>query len=92
MTVYVVFYDLTKEENSAAYKPLLDELHRLKCHRVQTSAWLANLNNTAKEVHDHFRALINSNDSLWVSALGWRYYFSHAKSGTNQWIMNNPPS
>jgi CRISPR-associated endonuclease Cas2 len=92
MTVYVVTYDLNKEESSADYKPLLDELRRLGCHRFQASAWLANLNNTSKEVHDHFKALMDSNDSLWVSRMNTAYFYSAAKSGTNDWLKQNPPS
>lgn len=91
MTVYLVIYDLNKEESSADYKPLLDELRRLGCHRFQASAWLANLNNTAKEVHDHFKALMDDNDSLWVSALGKVFSYSRAKTGTTDWLKENPP-
>lgn len=92
MTIYLITYDLNKEESSADYKPLLDSLRSLGAHRYQASAWLANLNNTPQEVHDHFKALMDSNDSLWVSELTKQNYYSGAKSGTNQWLKDNPPS
>lgn len=92
MTVYLVIYDLNKEESSADYKPLLDELRRLGCHRFQASAWLANLDGTASEVHDHFKALMDSNDSLWVNRLSKTYTYSGARSGTKDWLRENPPA
>jgi hypothetical protein len=92
MTTFVITYDLNKEESSADYKPLIDELRRLSAHRYQASSWVANLNNTAKEVHDHFKALMDSNDALWVSELTSVHFYSNAKAGTTQWLKDNPPA
>jgi hypothetical protein len=49
MTTLVFTYDLRKEETSADYKDLIDEIERLGGHRHQKSAWLLDPNNTAKE-------------------------------------------
>jgi hypothetical protein len=64
MTTYVLTYDFRMEETSEDYKPLLDEIKRLGGHRFQKAAWLLNLNNTASEAHDHFKALVDDNDHL----------------------------
>ncbi|TIN80717.1 CRISPR-associated protein Cas2 [Mesorhizobium sp.] len=92
MTTYVLTYDLNKEETSDDYKPLIDELKRLKAHRYQFSAWLINLNNTAKEAHDHFKGLMDKNDALWVSELTKTSHYSGAKAGTTKWLEDNPPA
>ncbi len=92
MTIFTLTYDLNKEETSADYKPLIDELKRLKAHKYQYSAWLVNLDNTAKQVHDHFRGFMDNNDALWVSELTKVHHFSGAKSGTNDWLKSNPPA
>ena len=36
MTTFVFTYDLRKEETSADYKPLIDEIQRLGGHRYQS--------------------------------------------------------
>ena len=54
MAVYLVAYDLIKRKD---YPKLLEELERLKAHKTQYSLWLINLNNTAKEVVEHFQQL-----------------------------------
>ena len=89
--IFQLTYDLNKEESSAAYKPLIDGLTRLGAHRYQASAWLVNLNNTAEEVHEHFKKLMDSNDSLWVCELTQAYCGSNNRLGTNQWLKDNPP-
>jgi CRISPR-associated endonuclease Cas2 len=91
MTTYVLTYDLNKDETSADYKRLIDELKRLGGHRYQKSAWLLNLTNTAQEVHDHFRKLMDSNDSLWVSEFTRNYAHSRSEAGTSDWLSRNQP-
>jgi hypothetical protein len=91
MTIWLITYDLRKEPNSDDYEPLWAELKRLNCHRFQESVWLGNLNNTAKEVHDHFRQYLDENDALWVSEVTKKNFYSKAKAGTTNWLENNPP-
>lgn len=89
MTTFVLTYDLIKKKD---YQTLWDELARLGAHRALKSFWLINLNNTAKEVHDHFKGFVDSDDRLWVSELTTKHHFSNAKSGTNAWLKANPPA
>lgn len=92
MPIYVFTYDLRNESGSHDYKPLWDELDRLGAHRFQDSAWLINLTNTAKEVIEHFEAFTDSDDRLYASTLRkGQYWYRNAKSGTNDWLKENPP-
>lgn len=89
MATYTVSYDLIKRKD---YETLWTELERLSAHRTQLSYWLVNVNNTAKELHDHLKAFVDADDSIWVSELTHNRYYSNAKSGTNNWLQKNPPS
>lgn len=91
MPPFIVTYDLVKEETSEDYKPLIKDLKDRGAHRYQFSSWLVNLNNTADEVHAHYRALLDSNDKLMVSELTRNHAQDLNFKGTNQWIKDNPP-
>lgn len=89
MTTYTVSYDLIKRKD---YETLWTELARLGAHRTQASYWLVSVNNTAKELHDHLKGFVDADDSIWVSELTRNHYYSNARSGTNNWLQQNPPS
>ena len=92
MAVYVLTYDLNKETSSSAYKPLIDELREFGAHRILESVWLVSNSASAKALHDHFKAKMDDDDSLFVSKVTkQQYHYSGAKSGTNDWLKNNPP-
>ncbi|WP_420403575.1 CRISPR-associated endonuclease Cas2 [Nisaea sp.] len=92
MTDFLVSYDLRNESGSQDYKPLWDELKRLNAHRVQESVWLVNLNNTAKEVTEHFKAYMDGDDRILVCEFTRKHYFFNAMSGTNNWLTANQPA
>ncbi|MCI5040018.1 MAG: hypothetical protein MRY81_10070 [Donghicola eburneus] len=91
MAIFVFTYDLRNESGSHDYQPLWDELERLGAHRFQDSAWFVNLNNTAKEVVEHFKGFTDSDDRLFASVLTKQHWFSNARGGTNAWLKANPP-
>jgi CRISPR/Cas system-associated endoribonuclease Cas2 len=91
MPPFIVTYDLVKEESSADYKPLIDDLEARGGHRYQASCWLVDLNNTASEVYDHYKAMLDSNDKLMVSQLTRNHKQAVNFKGTNDWIKNHPP-
>lgn len=66
MPVYLISYDLVKENNSHDYEPLWARLRELKAVKTQLSAWFADLNNTAEEVLDHLLPYVDENDRLLV--------------------------
>lgn len=89
MTTFTVSYDLIKRKD---YQTLWDELNRLGAHRTQASYWLVNVNNTAKELHDHLKNFVDGDDKIWVSELTKNHWFANALGGTNDWLAKNPPS
>ena len=91
MAIFVFGYDLVNEQGSSAdYQELWDELERLGAHRIQESLWVVNLDNTAKEVVDHFKNFVDDNDRLWASVVTPRqYHYVGAKAGTNNWFSSN---
>lgn len=89
MTTYTISYDLIKSKD---YKSLIDELERLGAHRTQNSYWLVAVTNTAKELHDHLKKFVDSDDRIWVSELTSNHYYANAISGTNDWIAKNRPA
>lgn len=91
MTAFLVTYDLVNESGSQDYEPLWDELKRLKAHRTLDSVWLVNMSGSAKNVHDHFKPLLDNDDRLLVCEFTKNHWYSNARSGTNDWIKNNPP-
>lgn len=92
MPPYVVTYDLVKEESSAAYKPLIDDLKERGAQKYQMSSWLVALDNTAADVHAHYRKFLDENDKLMVSELTRNHTQDLNFKGTNQWIKDNPPT
>jgi CRISPR-associated endonuclease Cas2 len=89
LTTYTVSYDLNKEKN---YTRLLDELRRLGAVRTQASYWLVAVTNPAKELHDHLKGFVDSDDALWVSEVTKNAYYSNAMKGTNAFLAENPPT
>lgn len=89
MTSYILTYDLVREESSAAYKPLIDELMKHGAHKYQMSTWLIALNNTATEVYDYFNQFLDANDKLMVSELTPNHKQARNFKGTNDWIAKN---
>ncbi len=92
MPPFIVTYDLNKEDTSEDYEPLIKDLRSRGAHRYQASCWLVNLNNTAAAVYDHYRGLIDENDSLMVSELTRNHKQGCNKKGTTDWIKANPPA
>jgi len=94
MTVYALAYDLVNERKGTFdYQPLWDELKRLGGHRTQLSLWLVNLNNTPKEVVDHFTQFVDKDDRLFASRMRPNeYHYVNAIGGTNDWLSKNKPS
>ncbi|OCO98982.1 MULTISPECIES: hypothetical protein [unclassified Ensifer] len=91
MPPFIITYDLVKEETSADYKPLIDDLKERGGHKYQLSCWLVNLNNTSDEVHAHYRQFLDANDKLMVSELTNNHKQDRNFKGTNDWIRDNSP-
>lgn len=92
MPPFIVTYDLVKEESSADYKPLIDDLKSRGAHKYQLSCWLVNIDATAAAVYDHYNKMIDDNDKLLVAELTRNHKQAGNFKGTNDWIKNNPPN
>lgn len=66
---------------------------RLDAFRIQKSVWLINLDNSSREVKDHFKSYVDANDLLWVNEIFQEHYsFYQSRKGTNGWLDENPPN
>jgi hypothetical protein len=92
MAVFLISYDLIREDTSFDYVALGDELKRLGAVRSHFSEWLASLNNTAEEVFDHFATFIDSNDRLMVIKITERPSWNTGLKGTRAFIDEHFPA
>jgi len=92
MSIYAVSYDLIDELSGHDYQPLWDEFKSLGAHKTEYSMYLLNVNNTPKEVVDHFKRFTDSNDRIWaIKLFKDQYHYVNAMAGTNDWLAKNPP-
>lgn len=68
------------------YQPLWDELKRLGAHRTQLSTWLLDLDNSPKEIVEHFKKYVDRDDRLMVVKLTKDHWYVNAIGGTNAWL------
>ncbi len=87
MALFVLNYDLVNESKGTHdYQPLWDELKRLKAQRTQYSTWLIDLNNSPREVVEHFKQFVDKDDRLMVVKLTKEHWYTNAIGGTNAWL------
>lgn len=94
MKVYVLAYDIVNEASDTFdYQPLWNELLRLNAQRTLLSFWLVRLENSPREVAEHFKSFVDEPDRIWVTQLRkGEYHYEEALPGTNAWIDTNPPT
>lgn len=91
MPPFILTYDLVKEESSADYKPLIDNLRANGAQKYQESCWLVSHGSTAAQVYDHYNRFLDDDDKLMVAELTKAHKQGRNYKGTNDWIKNNPP-
>lgn len=65
MALYFLEYDLRKQRN---YKPLYEELARLKAVRILESLWcFKRINTNTTGLRNHFMTFVDNDDGLTVS-------------------------
>ena len=94
MADYLLAYDLINESKGTHdYQPLWDELKRLGAHRTQYSLWLLNLTDEPDVIVRHFQKFVDKDDAIWLTRVRHgEYYYSNARTGTNDWFKKNPPA
>ena len=87
MAVYLLTYDLAGEDGSGDYDLLWGELRRLGAHRMLESAWLLDFDAHPEALLSSFKAFLNEEDRLFVTALRkGEFTYTKARSGTNDWL------
>lgn len=86
MPYFVINYDL---RNKRDYQSLYDEMERLDAFAILESVFLAELENTADEVRDHFQNFIDDDDGLLVIEFDKKPAAFKCKPGTKNWIKDH---
>ena len=69
MESYIITYDLKYSSNN--YDDLIDKIKNYpKWAHVNESVWIVKSNTSAEDIRNNLTTVINSNDSLFVGALG----------------------
>lgn len=83
MAYFSITYQLNEKKD---YPKLWDEFDRLNAVKVQNSQYFIDLDNTTKEVKNHFAEFVDEDDLLMVVKFTIRPQFTKAKKGTNDWL------
>lgn len=67
MYKYLITYDLNTPGKN--YYLLINKIKSYTCSKVCESAWIIRSNNTAVQLRDELRSLIDSNDRLFIGKL-----------------------
>ena len=88
MRHFIISYDLHKQRT---YEPVWAELEGWGAVRLLESLWVASLNNTAGEVRDALKAVVDSDDSIAVVELkaGSLWGALRAKKDGVAWLRKN---
>lgn len=90
MTVYLLNLDLSEDDDAERHEPLWTELRRKGAQRVLKAAWVVDFDETPEGVRDHVRGFLSDDDRLFVAALvKGGYTYTHARSGTNEWLVSS---
>ncbi len=90
MTVYLLTFELSADDAAERYDLLWTELRRKGAQRVLKAAWVIDFDEKPEGVRDHVKSFLSDDDRLFVAALAeGGYTYSHARSGTNDWLVSS---
>ncbi len=90
MSVYLLTFELSDEDDAERYELLWTELRRKGAQRVLKAAWVVDFDDKPEGVRDHLKGLLSDDDRLFVAALAkGGYTYIHARSGTNDWLVSS---
>lgn len=93
MPIFSITYDVrTVQGNKHDYTAFLQEFKTQKCLQIQRGTYLGSFNNTAAQVHNHFKKLMDKPDSLLVSELVQHFAYTGAAKNIGKWLELNPPA
>lgn len=88
MAHFMTSYDL---HNQRTYEPVWDKLESWGAVRILESMWLVTLNNTAAQVRDALKAVVDTDDSIVVIELktGSMWGTVNGKKAGVDWLKRN---
>ncbi len=90
MTVYLLTFELSEEDDAERYELLWTDLRRKGAQRVLKTAWIVDFDDKPEGVRDHVKSFLSDDDRLSVAALvKGGYTYTHARSGTNDWLVSS---
>ncbi|ACZ75291.1 putative SinR-like protein [Dickeya parazeae Ech586] len=87
MSVYQINYDLRKQRD---YSPLIERIksYGYWCHPLE-SAWIIVTDQTAVQVRDNLKAVMDSDDGLLVTRLQGEAAWYGLSNEISQWLKDN---
>ncbi|WEK45946.1 MAG: hypothetical protein P0Y56_13045 [Candidatus Andeanibacterium colombiense] len=92
MPIFTITYDLRAQGKKFDYNPFAEELRKQRCFQIQNSTWLGSFANNATQVHNHFKKLLDSSDSLLVSELFQHFCYTGGAKNVTRWLEANKPT
>lgn len=88
MKTYLITYDLKKPGRD--YKSLMDAIRAYPSWaHVQLSVWMVQTDQTAVQIRDSLNRNIDSNDSLFVIAVGNESAWTNLDTEISDWIQSS---
>lgn len=86
MAVYQINYDLRKQKD---YSSLIEHIksYGTWCHPLE-SAWIIVTNQSAVQVRDHLKTVMDSDDGLLVTRLQWEWAGTGLSKEKYDWLRN----
>ncbi|KPL69485.1 hypothetical protein SZ64_16070 [Erythrobacter sp. SG61-1L] len=93
MSIFVITFDARKAaDKQHDYTAFANELKKQKCLQIQRGTFLGSFNNSATQVHNHFRKFVHKVDSLLVNEMVQNYAYTGAAKNIAKWLELNPPA
>ena len=87
MAVFLITYDAHFERD---YDELYEAFAALRIGRIMESVWLGEINNSAKEVREWVRGLLDDDDSILVIEMKPKHMYAGRKlgDGVGDWLKS----
>ncbi|WP_336981874.1 hypothetical protein [Altererythrobacter fulvus] len=93
MPIFVITFDARKAAGKQHdYNAFANELKKQKCLQIQNGTFLGSFNNTATQVHNHFRKFLHKVDSLLVNEMVQHFAYTGGAKNIAKWLELNPPA
>jgi hypothetical protein len=84
MAFFAVSYQLNLKKD---YPKLWEEMERLDAHKVMRSFYFLDLDISARDLRNHLKEYIDTDDAIAVIPFDQRPYHHMGFKGTNDWIQ-----